>query len=302
MGYLFLSLALLSGVTKGYCGKKTGDLTKTTEDAISVNFLRMLICMALGMVLVLVGGQGVALRVGGNTLLIMALSGITTTTFVVTWILSVKRGAYLLLEVFLMLGVLVPIISSLFIYKEAVAPMQWMGIALLVLSAYLMCSYSNREKEKITPVSLLLLTLCGLSSGATDFLQKVFVNVAPETPISVFNFYTYTWSALLLLPLLLVFTKGSIKRAYDGAKTILTKAAGYIAIMAVCLFLHAYFKTAAAGHLSATALYPLSQGGGLVLSMLMTALCFREKPTFRCIFGICVAFLGLLFINYQLFI
>ena len=301
MGYLFLSFALLCGVTKGYCGKKTGDLTKTLEDAISVNSLRMLICMVIGFLLVFASGQGDALRVTSQELLLMTLSGITTTLFVVTWILSVKRGAYLLLEVFLMLGVLVPVIGSLAMYGEPVVPLQWVGVALLVISAYLMCTYSNKEKRKMTPMSFLLLALCGLSSGATDLLQKTFVKSATDTPLSVFHFYTYTVSLLCLLPLLLLITKGSVKQAYTGMKTILRRAAGYIFVMAVCLFLNAYFKTVAAEELSATILYPMSQGGGLILSSFMTAIFFREKITGRCMFGICVAFIGLLLINFQLY-
>jgi multidrug transporter EmrE-like cation transporter len=105
-----------------------------------------------------------------------------------------------------------------------------------------------------------------------------------------------------LLPLLIALNKGSVKVAYEGAKIILKKAAGYVTIMALCLFLHSYFKTAAAGYLSATTLYPISQGGGLVLSIIMTTLCFKEKLTLKCLFGICIAFLGVLLINLKIFL
>ena len=72
---------------------------------------------------------------------------------------------------------------------------------------------------------------------------------------------------------------------------------GYILVMSVCLFLHSFLNTAAAGYLDSAHLYPLSQGGSLILSSLMAALFFREKLTAKCVVGLCVAFLALILIN-----
>ena len=41
MGYLFLSISLLAGVTKGYCGKKMGNFANTVQSAVLLNVLRM---------------------------------------------------------------------------------------------------------------------------------------------------------------------------------------------------------------------------------------------------------------------
>ena len=48
MGYLFLVLALASGLTKGFCGKKVSGFVKESRDAMLANFLRMTICIAIG--------------------------------------------------------------------------------------------------------------------------------------------------------------------------------------------------------------------------------------------------------------
>ena len=71
----------------------------------------------------------------------------------------------------------------------------------------------------------------------------------------------------------------------------------YIFIMSVCLFANSYFKTLAAGYLNAVLMYPLSQGGALILSAIMSATLFKEKLTAKAIIGIFVAFAGLLVIN-----
>ena len=61
------------------------------------------------------------------------------------------------------------------------------------------------------------------------------------------------------------------------------KTITYIAIMAVGLFAHSYFETCAAAYLGSAQLYPITQGGGLLLSMLLAAVFFGERITVRCV-------------------
>ena len=125
MGYLFLAGALLAGATKGYCGKKTGGFVKGYPDAVFANTLRMGICIFIGLALILVSGGAGAMVPGARLLLISALSGISTSVFVVAWLLSVRRGAYMMLDVFLMLGVLIPLLFGRFLFAESITPLQW---------------------------------------------------------------------------------------------------------------------------------------------------------------------------------
>ena len=81
------------------------------------------------------------------------------------------------------------------------------------------------------------------------------------------------------------------------AAKIIRPIIGYVLVMAVCLFLNSYFKTVAAKYLTATQIYPLNQGGSVILSMLMSALLFREKINTKCILGVVFSFIALILIN-----
>jgi len=236
------------------------------------------------------------------------LSGVTTSVFVISWLLSVRRGAYMLVDVFLMLGVVVAIFLSWAVLGETVTLKQAIGFVILLGAVYLMCSYQRATKGKLTLLSFALLVLCGVSTGLTDFSQKWFVRTMEETPVSVFQFYTYVFSALTLLIFYVVSglaerRKATAAEAVAAAprKTLRQKLPlvliAYIVVMAVCLYLHSYFKTLAAGELSASQLYPLNQGGGLLLSTAMAAVFFKEKPNASSIVGILLAFAALLLIN-----
>ncbi len=296
MGYLFLALALLAGSTKGYCGKKTSGFVREYKDAMFTNFVRMVLCILISFLLLALSGRLSLLAVDLNVVLITLLSGVTTSVFVVAWLLAVRRGAYMMLDVFLMLGVIVPLLLSEFLFDEKIRLNQWAGLLVLLVAVVIMCSYNNQIKEKMSLKSLGLLVLCGIANGLTDFSQKLYVKTVADSSAAVFNFYTYIFSALVLLVFYLG-AKVTDKTGSSSETDVLRRVGGYVAVMSVCLFLNSYFKTMAAGILPSAILYPLSQGASLILSSFMSMLFFKEKLTAKCITGIALSFAGLLIIN-----
>ena len=210
----------------------------------------------------------------------------------VSWLLSVRKGAYMMLDVVLMIGVFVTILLGRIFFNESIAINQLLGMAILLIAVIVMCSYNNSIKEKINITSLGLLLICGLSNGLTDFSQKLFVKQAMGLPISIFNFYTYVFSALTLV-LFYVFSK---EKSGNGKESV-KKISGYIVVMAICLFVNSYFKTVSAKYLDSAVLYPLNQGMALILSSVMAAVFFKEKLTLKAIVGLILAFVGILIIN-----
>ena len=300
MGYLFLSVSVLSGSIKGFVAKKVSDKTSGLKSAVFTNFIRMLFCIPIGLLFVLVDGGIGNLAVDKKVLAIAALSGITTSVFIVSWLLAVQKSAYTAVDTFVAMGLLVPILLSFAFYKESISCSQIIGLTLLLTAVVLMTLYSNQVKTKLTVFSFLLLLAVGFANGVTDFTQKIFTYNANGTPASVFNFYIYVFSAVVLLAVFLCLREkpytaenpdGNKAAAWDKRKTL------YIAVMAIFLFCNTYFKTLAADRLPAVQVYPLAQGAALVLSLLMAAFFFKEKIKPLCIVGLIILFVGLLLIN-----
>lgn len=300
MGYLFLSVSVLSGSIKGFVAKKVSDKTSGLKSAVFTNFIRMLFCIPIGLLFVLVDGGIGNLAVDKKVLAIAALSGVTTSVFIVSWLLAVQKSAYTAVDTFVAMGLLVPILLSFAFYKESISCSQIIGLALLLTAVVLMTLYSNQVKTKLTVFSFLLLLAVGFANGVTDFTQKIFTYNANGTPASVFNFYIYVFSAVVLLAVFLCLREkpytaenpdGNKAAAWDKRKTL------YIAVMAIFLFCNTYFKTLAADRLPAVQVYPLAQGAALVLSLLMAAFFFKEKIKPLCIVGLLILFVGLLLIN-----
>lgn len=293
MGYVFLFAALMAAITKGYCSKKTSGYVNEYKDAMLFNSIRMVICFVIGLGVLAVSGKMGFLKINRTVLLITLLSGAANSAFAVLWLVSLKKGAYMMLDVFCMLGVLIPITGCAVFFGEAIEINAVIGMAVLIASVCLVCSYNNTIKQKITLSSFIVLLICGISNGLSDFSQKLFVKLTSDIPISVFNFYTYLFSAIILIICFLVLRPHSDNKETFNIKPIIK----YVLIMSVCLFLYSYLKTCAAKYLPSAQLYPLLQGGGLILASVMSAVVFHERLTAKAIIGIILSFAALIIIN-----
>ena len=146
MGYFFLMISVLAGAAKGYCGKKTSNYVDSGRSIIFANIIRMILCSVIGVVLIFAGENMKYITWDIKILAISALSGITTSLFVIFWLISVKKSAYMMLDVFLMIGVVVTLILSSIFFKEQVTVTQWIGIAVIFSAVLIMYSYNNTIK------------------------------------------------------------------------------------------------------------------------------------------------------------
>ncbi len=299
LGYLLATLSVLAGVTKAYASKKSSIYINNVSENTFSNVLRMTFCSVIGLVMLLI--QGASLSIDGGTFAITLLSGVSNAVFIITWLAATQRGAYMLLNIFYLLGVLVPLLLCRVLYDEPIRLIQWAGLAVLLLAVWIICSYNKTLGGKLTGANLAILIVCALTGGLADFSQKMFLYHDPDGVNSVFQFYTFLISTVVLVGIY-VFTKwkgkaGEGKVSFEGERVLFPKIISYVSVMAVCMFACNWLKTAAGEHLVSAQLYPFLQGTNLILLSIMSAVCFGEKITVRSLVGICLAFVSLLMMN-----
>lgn len=289
-------LALAFGLTKAYCGKRTSGAATCFYNAILINFVRMSLCVAVGLLFVFTDGISSLACTTPKLLLICLLSGISIACFTVCWLLAIHTNAYMIVEVFVMGGVAVPLILCRILYREAIGWVQIIGLLLLLAAVYCMCTYRHKEKITLSFQNFLLMLLCAFSTGISDFSQKLYVKEIENVRISVFNLYTYVFASVSLAGLCIgLRAKGTGRTQY--IPSILKPIVHYVVIMAACLFLNAYFKTLSAKYLDAVLLYPLNQGCAVVLSLVMSVVLFKEKTTAKGVIGIALSVIAVILIN-----
>lgn len=301
MGYLYLSLALVFAVIKGYCSKRSSHAALCTYDAVCINTIRMAFCIVIGVFLVCWDGVAIGDALSPNVLGISLLGGISTVGFTVTWLLAVRVLPYMLVSIFNMVGVLLTLVLCAIRYGEAVGPWQIVGIVLLLAAVYCMCTYQEQKDlagGRLSVKNFLLLLACACFGGVSDFSQKLYAKECADVPVSIFNLFTYFFAALTLLIVLPFFRQTAKKTStLRSPVSILRPILPYVAIMALSLFLNSYFKTLSAGQLDAVLLYPLNQGMSVTLSLLMSVVLFKEKINAKGLIGIGMGVIALILIN-----
>ena len=293
MGYLALLAAISCNAVKGYCGKKQSTYLNGAHDALVVNFLRMLFCAAVGIGILLVREGFVLPAFNSVAFPILILAGAANAAQVVFWMLSVQRNAVTLTDVFATLGLILPTVACSILFQEKVRLIQWAGYLLLCAAAVVMCSYNiSLKNKKMSVVDFAYLVGFGLSIGAADLTQKLFINCCSEYSTNVYNFYTFLFAALTAVLLLPLFRKKP-----EAPPCPVKKVWIYIVLMATSLFFVVWGKAAAAAVLPAVQVYPLYQGGVLITMALIAAVFFGEKITRRCVIGMSMAFAAMLMMN-----
>ena len=316
MGYIFVLIALLAGATKGYLGKKISNRIVTERQSAFVNTVRMVMCILISLLTMIPEFLSGAVVLDSAALLWGALTGITLAAFVVSWMLAVKHGAYTLVSVAQMFGTVITVILSLIVFRDPIELKQIFAIGLLCVSVFFMLSYNKGVKGKLSLIGIVILFICGLSSGLNDFSMKLFTAFS-ESSTSTLNLITYIISSIVLCLFLLLDRpkkKKSTKEngvseskdapmsseaaeEKDSLLALLRTTLLPVVLMAICLFLNSYFKALSNNYISPMQLFPIYQAGGLILSATMSAVFFKEKITWRCVIGLVLSFIAILLLK-----
>ena len=291
MGYLYLFISLITGATKGLFGKKVSQLVTGTRGAAVTNLIRMILCTLISIFLLLTGIEEASLVPDLPAIFIGIGAGIFLSMFTITWLLAVQKGAFVLISVAQMFGVVVTLLCSTVVFHTLPTLLQYLGIALLMGAVLVMSSYSKKLKGSLTVSAIVLLVLCGVSSGLYDFTLKLFTTYSTSSK-SMLNLMTYFVSALILGGMALM-----PQKAEKAEKVPLKKIFLPILLMSICLFLNSYFKAFSTQYLDDAQLYPIYQAGGLILSTAIGAFFFKEKVTVRCVIGLVLAFAAILLLK-----
>ena len=289
MGYLYLTLALIGGLGKGFLGKNISNDINNFKDCILMNLLRMLFGTLVAGVVIWYSNEFGALGLSSDSLLICILSAVSMSAFAVSWMYAYKTEAYMFLSIFTMLGTVITCLLSYIFLGEAIRLNQWAGMLLIGIAIYIMSKHNKAVSGALTPKGIAILLIGCSGSAVADFCQKL-CRLKTTTSGSVFNFYTYAFSVVLLLAIFSFIPKNNQpKSTFVDAKHITI-----CALISGFLYLNTFSKTLATGFLSSAQIYPVLQGANLICSALLARILLKEKITLKSVCGMVVAFSALL--------
>lgn len=256
---VYLLLAIASSAMIAIIMRISARWVKGSISMLAVNYLT---CLLLG-----AGFAGFQLFAPGRSGLpvTVAMGGFNGLVYLAGFVLmqyNTRKSGVVLSSVFMKLGLLVPLILSIFLFREIPTALQWVGFVLAV-GAIVLSNYEKGAAHAGSSAYLVLMLLCG---GSGDAMSKVFEVYGPRGYADQFLFYTFLSAFLLCIGLILW-----KKERPDKAALLFGVAVG------VPNFFSAKFLLMALGQLPGVIVYP-TFSVATILTVSVAGIClFKER-------------------------
>lgn len=290
--YIFLIIILLLRVPQNFSSKKTSGLVTNSQSYFLYGTYSYTLAGLIAFVMLLFDGMsGFSLPAVG----ISALGAVSLAVSLFCSIEALKSGVMVLAAMAGSAGLLLPCIAGIFMFNEPMKPLQFIGIALLIFSGWLLIGYSKEQTGSFTPRTLLLLIGSMLSNGSVMLAQKMFSKYLPDTSVSIFSFLTFGLIGIGmfigLVPSLLS-QSGRAKIAAVPKPVFL-----YGTISSIILLAINQLATLAGRNVPSAIMFPINDGGATIITAITAAIFFKEKLTVRSVCGLILGIGSLIVIN-----
>jgi drug/metabolite transporter (DMT)-like permease len=256
----YLLLAVLSSTLISVIMRLSSGKVTASNTMLAANYL---VCLILAGIY----GNFQVLPVGvGGFGSVVAMGAVNGTLYLLGFVLlqvSVRKNGVVLSAVFMKLGLLVPIVLSLVVFREIPSAVQAAGFVLAV-GAIVLINYEKNTASQGTGKWMLLLLL--LAGGGGDAMAKIFAMFGPKPLEETFLFYTFL-SALVLCLIMVLYKKERLQPI----------ALLYGVLVGVPNFFSARFLLKAVSALPAVVVYPSFSVGTMLLVTVAGVLVFRER-------------------------
>lgn len=274
-----LILAILSSVLISLIMRFSSEKVRHNVSMLSMNYLT---CMLLG---AFFSGTGNLVPRDPElpwVILVGAFNGLLYLAGFIAFQSSVRKNGMVLSALFMKLGLLVPMVLSIFLFREIPGGAQIVGFLLALGAIVLM----NLQKDMALSGSALGLLSVLLLGGSADAMSKVFEELGPGHLSQ--HFLLYTFASAFLLSLAVV----AFKKQKFGKWEIF-----FGVLIGIPNFFSAKFLLGALTTLDAVIVYPTYSVASLLVITLAGIFLFREKLSLRQWIGLGIILPALALLN-----
>ena len=256
---LYLILAILSSVAISVLMRLSNRKVSGGAGMLAVNYIMCLVMSA-----VFAGVDQLFPRTAslGQTLSLGAINGLLYLMSFAMLQVSIQKNGVVLSTIFMKLGLLVPLVLAVVVFREKPEVQQVVGF-LLALVAILVINYEKTGQKSQSAGFLVLLLLLG---GAGDTMSKIFEEIGDGALAD--QFLLYTFASALILCLILVLVKKEKMGKWEWLFGLL---------IGVPNFFSARFLLKSLSYIPATVAYPTFSVATLLVVTLAGVVLFGER-------------------------
>lgn len=265
---LYLILAIVSSSLVSIMMRVGEGRAKNNISMLSVNYF---ICMILAFIYT---GAGNLLQTGegiGTSIGLGVINGFFYIASLILFQNSVKHNGVVLSSIFMKLGIMVPLVISILLFKEMPTVIQVIGFMIAITAIVIInmkdkteynISKKVKERSSIKLGLILVLFGCGMADGMSKIYQELGTDKFEEL------FLVCTFVVAFLLSVVLVKIK---KQRYTKNELL------YGALLGIPNYYSARFLLKALGEVPAVVAYPTFSIGTIAVITLTGVLVFKEK-------------------------
>jgi drug/metabolite transporter (DMT)-like permease len=226
---------------------------------LAVNYL---VCVCLGAAYADFDSAASSQASFGITVLMGIVSGFLYLGGFVLFQHNTRKNGMVLSSIFMKLGLLVPVVMSVLLFKEAPTVSQIVGFLLAVFAIVLINLKKDCAEKDFGPGLILMLLMC----GGSDAMSKVFERIGPSELSDFYLLCTFAVAFFLCVGLVLY------KKEKPGVQEIL-----FGTLIGIPNFFSAKFLLGALTELPAVVVYPTFSVAALLTVTLSGVAIFRER-------------------------
>lgn len=235
--------------------------------------------------------RSVIAQTDSKTLICGIIGGFLFVIALVTMQSSIRCCGAILTAAFSKLGLIVPLILSVFIWREIPGTVQLIGLAFVFAAVWLIREKDEQDEAALGSRSKMFWLIAVLIFfGLADAMAKVFEQIGEREKDGVYFLILFATAAILAVFLLIR------ERQKTGAKVLLSEVAAGIIVGIPNYFSSALLLRALTG-LPAIVVYPCFSVGTILLVTLVSAAVFRERIDKRKRIGLAFILAALILLN-----
>lgn len=282
---LLLAISILVCLTSGILGNM---YSKKYISGVKDRFLYCIIVQSFAAIMLFVLA-GFTIKCSAYTVILAVCFGAITIIQSLSNLSALAIGPWSYTAVINSFSTVITALSGYLFWQEKLSTVKIIGIVLMV-GCLCLATAKDETKKKASLKWLLLTLLTSLSTAGVGLLQKVHQNSPHKHELSQFLIIAFISS--VILSTVAYFVSGRFKKdesANGGLKKIiLDKKVLFLGMVAVGIFmaLNNEFNLYLVGTMDSAVFFPMVNGGGLILSVLMSVLLFKEKLSWKQSIGV----------------
>ncbi len=290
---LLLTISILVCLINGILGNM---YSKKYISGIKDRFLYCIIVQSFAAVMLFVLA-GFTIKCSAYTVILAACFGAITMIQSLSNLSALAIGPWSYTAVINSFSTVITALSGYLFWQEKLSAVKIIGIALMV-GCLCLATAKDKTKKKASLKWLFFTLLTSLSTASVGLLQKVHQNSPYKHELSQFLIIAFISS--VIISTVAYFVSNRIKKGEnisgDLKKIILDKKVLFLGMVAVGIFmaLNNEFNLYLVGTMDSAVFFPMVNGGGLILSVLMSVLLFKEKLSWKQSIGVLLGIIATL--------